>query len=262
MVALIDRWDFRPTIPVTASVLDRHPAIVSRLNGADLAIHGYHHRSYAEMTVQEQAADLDGAISAFGRHGLVTSGFRAPYLGTRPSTFSILISRRFVYDSSIPVFCLPEQDPISSRVHLLAEKRYGRTQSSTLRVRGGRPFTELPVALPDDEILVDGLGIRRASALSRVLTTMAERARVAAGHLILQVHPERFDIMSDALDSVLQKATDDGAWRSSLSEAAEWILSSRGGRGRWPDGAPYAVSVSGDLDAVSLADFAGRTRVT
>ena len=261
MIALMARWDTRPTIPVAGSVVDRHPSVISRLRGADLAIHGYHHRSYAGMTIEEQAADLDGAITAFARHGLVCAGFRAPYLATSSATFRLLRSRRFMYDSSIPEFYLGEGDPIFHRAKALTAKRYGPTLFRQAPTRQGSTLTELPVALPDDEILVDGLGLHAPSALGRILDAMVARARASEGHLILQVHPERFDIVSDALHSVLQKAADEGAWMPTLNDAAEWMMDARRGPGCWPRGGPYAVSVTGDLDALSLGDFAGRMRV-
>ena len=259
MVGLMDRWEARPTIPITASVLDRHAGVLTHLAGADLAIHGYRQRSYADLTFDEQASDVDQAISAFARHGLTTSGFRAPYLGTNAATYRLLRSRRFTYDSSRSTFFLSDKDPTSSDARFLATKRYGQLPQR----RGVSDYLGLiqfSVALPDDEILVDGLGIRGTRALSRILLTMADQATASAEHLVLQVHPERFDILSGALEILLQEATDNGAWIPSLAEAAEWILSGRGASGRWPRGAPFAVSVTGDLDALSLADFGGRTR--
>jgi len=262
MVAFMDRWEFRPTIPVTASVLDRHPSVVRSLRGADLAIHGYHHRSYASMDTKQQAADLDAAISAFGRRGLVAEGFRAPYLAPGPATSRLLRSRRFVYDSSIPEFYLTDREPISDRAKKLAVMRYGRLTPVSSRKNDGSIMTELPVALPDDEILVDGLGIRSPSTLTRILRVMTDRALASARHLVLQVHPERFHIFAGALDSVLEKATEDGAWKTSLSDAAAWMVSGKSQPGNWPNGGPYAVSVTGDLDALSLSDFATRVLVT
>ena len=262
MVAFMNHWEVRPTIPVTASVLDRYPSVVSTLKGADLAIHGYHHRSYAGMTAQEQAADLDAAISAFGRHGLVAEGFRAPYLATNPDTFRLLKSRRFVYDSSIPEFYLAHADLISHQAKRLTDMRYGHIPPVSPGKKNSAALIELRVALPDDEILVDGLGVRTSPALTRVLESMLEQARASGGHLILQIHPERFHILSEALHSVLDGAADDGAWKASLAEAAAWMILGKGGPGHWPDGRPYALSVTGDLDALSLADFASRVLVT
>ncbi len=261
MIGFMSHWEVQPTIPVTASVLDRHPSVVASLKGADLAIHGYHHRSYANMDDKQQAADLDAAISAFGRHGLLADGFRAPYLSTNSATFRLLRSRRFVYDSSIPEFYLPSVDSISLQVKKLGEMRYGPIRPASLGSVAGA-LIELPVALPDDEILVDGLGVHASPTLTRVLGAMAEQAHASAAHLVLQVHPERFHLLAGALRHVLEKATEEGAWKASLAEVAGWILAGKGGPGHWPDGRPYAVSVTGDLDALSLADFASRVLVT
>ncbi len=262
MISLADRWGLDATIPVTASALDRHPGIVTSLSGVDLAIHGYNHVSYADLTIEEQNADIAGAKAAFIRHGVQTTGFRAPYLRLHPATYAILRSNGFVYDSSLPDLFLPESDPAYQSVSSLSGMRYANFRSLTRRADAATAsLIEFPVALPDDEILVDGLGIRRSSTLSRILGTMVEHAARSGRHLVLQIHPERFDFFSDALNLVLQKASDDGAWKASLAQASAWAISRGGQPGNWPNGSPYALSLTGDLDAVSLADFVARVWV-
>src|SRR2546426_12054010 len=77
MVTFLDRWDVTPTLPVTALLLDRHQELAATLRGVDLAIHGYRHVRYTELTPEERLADIDAATAAFTRCGLMTRGFRA-----------------------------------------------------------------------------------------------------------------------------------------------------------------------------------------
>jgi len=114
------------------------------------------------------------------------------------------------------------------------------------------------VALPDDEILVDAMGLRRPAALWRIFESMLEQVRIEGSLLALMVHPERFGFLSDAVELVLQRATDDGAWKASLSEISRWVIQRGGSSTTWPHGSAYAVAITGDLDALSLTDFAWR----
>ena len=87
---------------------------------------------------------------------------------------------------------------------------------------------------------------------------MMEMAFSTGSHLILQVHPERFHICEAALELLIEKAVDTGGWLTPLSEASDWIVRSPGSSRRWPDGHSFALSITGDLDAASIGDFASR----
>ncbi len=256
MTDCLRRWDMVPTIPATASALDRHPEIVREIAQVDHAIHGYRHTTYADRPRAEQAADLDRAIGSFTRHGLRSQGFRAPYLSADGTTVELLQERGFLFDSSGCRFLLPPGHPASEGAMRVATARYHEVprEPALPEVRG--TLAEIPVALPDDEILIDGLEIENPSTLTDVFLAMFGEARSTGSLLVLQVHPERFHLCLDAVKAVLARATEAGAWKATLSEVAAWTL--KRGPGAWPEGRPMAVSVSGDLDAVSLGDFTRR----
>ena len=119
-------------------------------------------------------------------------------------------------------------------------------------------FVEMPVSLPDDEILVDALGMHSSVGLWHAFEAMMEMASSTGSHLVLQVHPERFHICAAALELLIERAVDAGGWLTPLSGAAAWVVRSPGGSQRWPDGHSFALSITGDLDAVSIGDFASR----
>lgn len=256
MTQQLARWEVVPTIPATAIALERHPAILKEYRQADPAVHGYHHMAYRGLDMQEQARDLDAARETFVRLGIPVRGFRAPYLRADRTTSKLLVKRGFAYDSSSAWFGLPASHAATPAAMELVQTRYGQvsTEPGELWMEGGIP--ELPVALPDDEILIDGLGIRSPAVIGRVLDAMFKSGSQSGRLLVLQVHPERYHFYTEALDAFLQSAKDAGAWTASLSEIASWVVKTRG-RG-WPGGCQTACAISGDLDAVTVSDFGHR----
>lgn len=251
------RYEIQPTVPVTAIVLERHLDLAATLAGLDVAVHGYRHVAYAGKPDEQQRGDLAKALVVFAESNINPKGFRAPYLRFDKSTIAVLVSQGLLFDSSAPSFGLPSDDPAYERAVVASASRYGPPMYVSRPTVLQKSIVEVPVSLPDDEILVDGLGIRSPMALSRIFRAMLGRARATGSCLVLQVHPERFEICRIALDNILTEATDDGAWKASISDVASWVLGA-GPNASWPDGSPYCISVSGDLDAVSIGDFASR----
>ena len=258
MQAMLARSEVTPTIPVSAVTLERHPGITSVLRTVDVAIHGYRHVDYTTLTSAAQTRDLDTAFRVFRGRGFDPKGFRGPYLRASRDTMSLLASRGVIFDSTSTRLLLPERDSAFHLASAYAQQRYGPIPLGPAIPTGSKPI-EIPVALPDDEILVDAMGLRAPMSLWRIYESMLATARGEGSLIVLMIHPERFGIVSDVLQLVLDRATDDGAWKASLTELSEWALKEGSGATKWPGGSEYAVAVSGDLDAVSLTDFAWRT---
>ncbi len=255
---MAERWGAKFSLPVTAVTLQEHPEILADLRGFDLAIHGYLHRAYAALSDREQAEDLDAALRVFSRCDLTAPGFRSPYLAADGRTLRLLSERGFLYDSSQPVFVFPRQHTAFAKLAHFAEMRYGASLNGGVSMEAPGTLVELPVALPDDEILVDALGITSQAVLERVYASVLETAFYSQQLLVLQVHPERAHIVKSAIEKLLTQAADRGAWITSLEAASTKMRAVKGGPVSWPRGAPIAVCLSGDLDAVSLLDFRHR----
>ena len=253
MIDTLHRLEITPTIPITARILERHPDLRSELGAVDPAVHGYRHVAYARMSPSEQGRDLDAALRVFASHGLSARGFRAPYLRANEATRQLLRERGFLYDSSAASFALPNDDPVATEARRLAGVRYGDVQSGPSMQAFHEGLVELPVSLPDDELLVDGLGISSPEAIARIFGRLVDVANSRGSLLVLQVHPERFPLFADAITRVVRRATDLGAWRASLSEIAKRTV-----QGNYRSGSPFTIAITGDLDAVSLGDFASR----
>ncbi len=257
MGTLLQRWGLKPTVPTTGSVLKLHPSIRRILADFDVAIHGYRHVAYSDLSMETVALELESALEAFRDANLPVNGFRAPYLRPNPEMFPLLARKGLVFDSSTTAFVLPQEDPAAATAWKLAMRRYGssRGEPHTKAVCSG--LVELPVSLPDDEILVDAMSIRQPSTLSRIFESMLGQIRIRGALFVIQVHPERFSFFQDALIQVLTRAAEDSAWMATLSEIANHVAKS-GMHNGWPGASPYAISVTGDLDAVSVGDFATR----
>lgn len=257
MQSFLQRWETVPTIPVTGILLDRYPDLPALLREVDVAIHGYRHVPYASIPAAERMADLDAACAAFDRHAVLTRGFRAPYLRSADDTIDALGRRGFLFDSSKPRFALPRGHPAYASSLQLATMRYGPGTPGVPDTQRNDLTVELPVALPDDEILIDGLGMSPSSVHS-AYQAMLDATAASGGSLVLQVHPERFPRCEEPLRNLLARATDMGAWKAPLAQIAKWILDGHDRERRWPQGKPYAIAVTGDLDAMTLGDFASR----
>jgi hypothetical protein len=164
----------------------------------------------------------------------------------------------FLYDSSIPVgwACGGEFDSLEGMKEAMISYGVSGIGTHFPTVRG--KMVEMPVAIPDDEILIDRLNITETGRMAEAFAVMTDSAIESGGHLVLQLHPERFHLFEKALGGLLEYALDKGAWVAPLRDVARWCLEKPpGGRG-WPEGAPCAMSVTGDIDAVTIGDFLAR----
>jgi hypothetical protein len=162
---LVDAFGARPSLPITATVLARHPALVRRFSerGVEFAIHGLVHDDHAALDLPEQRARLAKAKALFECAGVAYAGFRGPYLRANAATAEAIRAADLRYDSTRPV-AFPVLPPeLEHGPHGAAWRRaldfYGASRAGETVVRPTlqRGVVELPVAVPDDEIMVDRL---------------------------------------------------------------------------------------------------------
>lgn len=250
--------EITPTIMVTTSCLNGDPSLAGDLREFDIGVHGHRHIGYGGWTEARQSEDLDLALATLGRLDLVARGFRAPYLSTSPVTMRLLREHGLLFDSSCFQVAYPLGKLESNRISPLIKTRYNFDSRALMQDARSIGLVELPISLPDDEIIVDGLGIQNPQVIGRILDTMLEESVLRNSLLALQVHPERFPLFETPLRQTLRKARDLGAWTAPLTAIATWIAKGPQRLDRWPDGHSFAVAVTGDLDAMNLGDFARR----
>jgi len=230
-VNLTNQYNVYPTFPITGKVLVRHPAIAQYLHqsGVELAIHGWTHSAYNQMTSSQQKESIHRAQAAFANLNIPSPGFRSPYLSSNDTLMATLKETNFKYVSNRSIFWpVIEQNCYSSinwDSYQLAHTFYRSWSpdhyTTTPRLHGA--LVEIPVSLPDDEILIDRLG-GTGEVVKEVWLAILERTYQQGGMFILQLHPERIHQCAEALNAVLETATQlsPSVWIARLFEIADW----------------------------------------
>lgn len=221
-----------PTFAVTAVTLKRHPNLIKDLagKGVELAVHGHVHADHKLLSLQKQTSYFQKASVAFEMHSIPFKGFRAPYLRANSSTLEALIRLKFAYDSSQTIQWPVIEERKYSRRRLGEYNRLldfyqpwdAATNLSLPRSING--LLEIPVSIPDDEALVERLGITKEQEISEIWESMLERTYASGELLVLQLHPERIQFCANALRSILQRARESKppVWIARLGEVAQW----------------------------------------
>jgi len=231
---LLSRYDAHATFPVTAAALQRHPEVVRQLlphtPAVELAVHSHRHVDLSLLSESELANEIKRAMTVFRAHGIPFTGFRAPYLRWNDNLPAALQSAGFWYDSSQSVLW-PGWDECSlsparsASVQLLCEfcqPRPAEAHASLPTWHGD--LLEIPVSLPDDEMIVERMGLKDEHSIAAIWTDMLELCHEREDLFVLQLHPERFPICSGALECLLQRARTlhPPVWLANLREVAIW----------------------------------------
>ncbi len=270
LVSELEQYECRATFPVTAVALARNPAPIRYLRerGAEIAVHGWNHVDLERYSLEQLREYLSRALELFERQGIPVWGFRSPYLRHNGAIRQAAEEAGFRYVSNQPVLWDTIELSGYSRERLQAYQQaidfYGPKVSAehlSLPVMQGR-IVEIPVSLPDDEMLVERLGAGSAQ-IAEVWTRILHQTYARGELFVLQLHPERAEVCAPALGRVLSeaRALNPPVWIASLHEVAEWWRQRQIESGRapfWPGNARSALSITGDIDALTLWDYGAR----
>jgi peptidoglycan/xylan/chitin deacetylase (PgdA/CDA1 family) len=258
--AITTEYGLQPTWPVTACVLARHPDLLREYadRGAELALHGLVHGDHAALDEREQRDSIARALEVFDRAGIHAVGFRGPYLRYNQSTLTVLREFGLYHSGQALVFPLiDEEAALAKPNYRRALALYGaldaRTLAVTPKLRDG--LVDIPLVVPDDEILTERLGFNDAAAAAawvHILDITYQRGEL----FTVQLHPERVPELGDALRAVLAEAhrRRPAIWTARLDAIAAWwkrrsrfsVNVSRLGECR------YGVRIDADDDATIL----------
>ena len=114
--------------------------------------------------------------------------------------------------------CIMDQVKRGRVNHLLDSFYFARSQKDEPSLPNWGPHClEIPVSLPEDEFLVDRLGIRDSKKLTSTWLDMLETSHQKGELFNFIFHPERFDLVEKSLDALLQSARSQGdIWICSL----------------------------------------------
>jgi len=265
-VELVSRYDAQVTFPVTAVALHRHPSLLrpllARSLTVELAVHGHRHADLSALPDEMQAAEIERAMALFRAEGIPFVGFRAPYLRWNDALLAALNAAGFWYDSSVSILW-----PVIDEASLSAAQRTGlqllldhchpqlaeRFPALPFWING---LLEIPVSLPDDEMLVERLRLKGAAPLATIWRAMLERCHARGELLVLQLHPERFPLCARALERLLKRAQElhPPVWLASLRDITLWWREKRALRvDVMPlDGKRWEVTVEGPVRGTPL----------
>lgn len=229
---VLDEYDISPTFPITALPMSRHPAFAHRLleRGAELAVHAWSHIDLTDLDLEGQNTHMGRAIQLFREHQVPFTGFRAPYLHWNEDTMRAVENYNFDYSSNQTVFwnVIDEGALTAEQSRGLARGKtfYGPVDADSVFVLPfrRRGFVEIPVSLPDDEILLDRMYIHDAAYLGDVWRGILDQSWQRGELFTLQLHPERIDFFAGALGDMLGEARNrkPGVWIATLDHIARW----------------------------------------
>jgi peptidoglycan/xylan/chitin deacetylase (PgdA/CDA1 family) len=250
-----------PTWPTTACVLARHPDFLRRYSerGIELALHGLVHGDHAALSRREQREAIARAADIFDRSGVPATGFRGPYLRYNGETLEVLRELGLRYHSSQAVlFPMNGGEPETTRsIYHLVLKLYAPLDARRVAVRPrlNDGLVDIPVAIPDDEILTERLRLDDSARAAEWLHVL--EFTYARGDLFtVQLHPERITELGEALSATLADARrrQPRVFIARLDDIATWwqrrarfsLEVTRRGDGR------YHVRLDADPDATLL----------
>ena len=224
------RLGFRPTCPITATVLARNPDMVCALadRGMEIAVHGLRHNDHLAQDASVQLREIEQAVATFRRWGIEPAGFRAPYLRADEGTRSAVRAVGLAYESDdAVVFDIAGLDDVGSNdAYRRATVMYDAQPASitTTRPSLDRGLVRIPVCIPDDEMLVDRLRLPD-QVCGRAWCEILDVTHARGDLFTMQVHPERFLKSVAGVRVVLNRAASlGGIWTARLDEIAQWWL--------------------------------------
>lgn len=249
-VSILAEYNCAPTFPTPGAIVDRSPGFIRRLQeaGAEIAVHGYHHldlRSYPPIEASEQ---LSKAVQAFRRAGVEVHGFRCPYLSCTDELLESLPDGLFGYSSNRTmryddVLCLDTSNKgvEFDVLHRLYQARSASTTMCSPRLPSG--MVEIPVCVPDDIQLLDGLGLDSEGlwqVWGQILRLTHERGEV----FTLLFHPELASECEDALRALLQEARRlyPPVWVARLRDISDW----------WQEKARFGIDICETREGLRL----------
>jgi hypothetical protein len=228
------RYGCYPTFPTPGQVVARNGAFCREVQrrGAELAVHGYHHLDFRALSSDESRRQFTAAAAAYRVNGIEFGGFRCPYLSYTQQLNATLPSQDFQYSSNRAIWwdgvapvSNDEAGPGARAVFEGLSRFYGAESSKThVSVpRMSEHLVEIPVCLPDDLQLLDGLrlndhGIRQA------WTEILHQTHGRGELFDLMFHPESFDDCGAALEAVLREARnlEPSVWITQLRDVNQW----------------------------------------
>jgi len=218
-------FGMRPTFPIVAS-RSVGAAPLARLQdaGAVFASHGLRHVDYTLLPKSHQADEIRTAVEALAGRGIKVTGFRAPYLRTNGNLREVVAEQGLAFDSSNGVLWPIAEEHARHPSAQAVLRFYGApTVDGEPPLPTDGPVVRIPVSLPDDEMCFERLGMRGEAIAQQWRGNLATAFEQGAIY-VLQLHPERYALLRDAAESLMDMARGlaPRLWLATLEEVAVW----------------------------------------
>jgi peptidoglycan/xylan/chitin deacetylase (PgdA/CDA1 family) len=229
-------------------IVQRYPRFIQQLQqkGAEIAVHSYQHINLCEVPLPAALEQLRKAIQIFERYGIEVHGFRCPYLGCSAALLATLPGDMFKYSSNEAVrWELQNPGAGSSLLYeTLCEFYQGRSAADTVCVPVTNPnYIEIPVCVPDDLQLYDGLGLA-PEEIAQVWIQTLEQVHQRGELFTLLFHPELASFCHNPFITLVNHAGRfrPPVWIARLRDISEW----------WREKSKFSVQTDLDQNKLSL----------
>jgi len=226
------KYKYESALITPAVILKRHRNFLRHLSDETLefAIHGYEHRDFKPLSLDEQTVQIKKAQDLYKELGVPAYGFRAPYLSLNSYTTEAVRKNNFLWESHEAMIWNGFSNySLSKFRHFMANAIHQLYNPFDAQKNIGIPRLQdgvvcIPVTLPDDEILIDRLGIKDLNRIENIWTEILKKIIHRGDIFVLQLHPERFAICRKAMEGLLKKASSpkQNIWVTGMREVAEW----------------------------------------
>lgn len=237
-VDITERYNAWPTFAITANLVSRYPKLIRGLQdrGVEFAIHGLVHTNYAQLSLDEQRSHIARAMQIFDDNGIEFSGFRCPYLSSNSDTLRAVADLGLKWESSDVIswdtldltrYSQRQLEAYKKITDIYQAKSIASEKSVPKMING---LVEIPVSIPDDEILVDRLHIKDRSQIALIWLEVLEKSHKRGELFTIQLHHERIDFCDTALIQVLERARSlqPSIWTTQLRDISDWVRELRG----------------------------------
>jgi hypothetical protein len=229
-VSALTQHGCAPTLPTPGRVVQRYPRFMRQLQsaGAEIAVHSYDHVNLAARTPNEARRQLVRAAEVFAHHGIEVYGFRCPYLSATDDLLDAVPAGVFDYSSNKAVWWdVDSPTPAQERsttpevLHRLYKPTPAVHMLCTPRTRPN--LIEIPVSLPDDLELHDGLGLD-LEGMTQAWSEILHRTHQRGELFNLVFHPElaRSDLQPLVTIVLEAKRLQPPVWIARLRDVSNW----------------------------------------
>jgi peptidoglycan/xylan/chitin deacetylase (PgdA/CDA1 family) len=229
---ILEQFGCGATFPLTTVALKRNSDVIVKYldRNIEFAVHGYTHVDYSQLAPEEQLAHLRLARQVFSDFGIKAVGFRSPYLRRSDQLYETIASAGFSYVSNQPVmwnvlesstFVPPDCESYERAIVFYAPWQASERLSLP---QLGSGLVEIPVSLPDDEMLLDRLEGVGSDLVEKVWQSILTKTYSRGELFTIQLHPERIAGCAEGLSAVLARARQfvPSVWFARLDEIAAW----------------------------------------